>query len=160
MERKMIVKLPTLEEQFSGRDAEYVNRRRLARSPTAIAEPAPSWASLASIRIVGVSLVSMIVTTADPITVASSLISSTKNVSSGSLTLSPSSMSSPRMSMGNEKVRSFKSFGPNVTLPGVAASGRSSFGWSATRRVIGRRRSGIFPWRCDASVSWSPTRCG
>jgi len=35
MERKMIVKLPTLEERFSGRDVEYVNRRRLARSPTA-----------------------------------------------------------------------------------------------------------------------------
>ena len=35
MERKKIVKLPTLEEQFSGRDAEYVNRRRLARKAVA-----------------------------------------------------------------------------------------------------------------------------
>ncbi len=35
MERKMIVKLPTLEERFSGRAADCMNRSRLARSPAA-----------------------------------------------------------------------------------------------------------------------------
>jgi hypothetical protein len=35
MERKMMMKLPTREKQFSGRDAEYVNRSRLAGSAVA-----------------------------------------------------------------------------------------------------------------------------
>jgi hypothetical protein len=35
MERKMMMKLPTLEERFSGRDVEYVNRSRLAWSAVA-----------------------------------------------------------------------------------------------------------------------------
>ncbi len=36
MERKMIVKLSTLKERFSGRAADYMNRSRLSRSPAAI----------------------------------------------------------------------------------------------------------------------------
>ena len=35
MVRKMIVKLPTLKERFSGRPADYMNRSRLARSAVA-----------------------------------------------------------------------------------------------------------------------------